>query len=95
MSCTHSGDIELNTKAHDVPAADWLSQTHEKLLQFFACGDTVFLSGSNCYFKFVNNSLRENKENHYCEGSLDVWSQLLSWNSVDFCFEFLNGWKLQ
>ena len=32
----------LLNRASDVPAADWLSQTREKLI--FTCGDTVFLS---------------------------------------------------
>ena len=34
-------------RASDVSAADWLSQTHEKLPQLFMRGDTVFLSGGN------------------------------------------------
>ena len=29
----------------DVSVADWQSQTHAKLLQFFRCGDMVFLRG--------------------------------------------------
>ena len=46
---------------------------------FCSCVDDVSI-----WSQIINNSWRENNR----EGGLDMWSQL-SWNSVNFCFEFL------
>ena len=35
------------TKASVLTAADWLSQAHQKLSEFFTCGETVFPIGGN------------------------------------------------